>query len=135
MEPTLQPEHAALEQDIERLAAEVGHLPERTPEATKEAVREILKQRLQAAPLPAAAEPPGGAQNQAGVLPSYMQSAPPGEKLIVERLIDLAWHKGIAAAVQEARSRHPLIMDAFHDALTNKVFDELMRRKRVTGNK
>ena len=124
----MQPEHAALERDIEQLAQEVGRLPERAPEAAKAAVREALRQRIQTTPSATAAEPPGGAQNQTSVLPSYMQDAPPGEKLIVERLIDLAWHKGIMAAIHEARSRNPLIMDAFHDALTDRVYDELKKR-------
>ncbi len=130
MEPALQPEHAALEQEIERLAAEAQKSSgwEKGPEARKEAVREALHRQIQAMPSAAPHTAAGAAQGPAGVLPSYMQDAPAAEKLVVEKLIDLAWHKGIAAAIGEARKQGPLTLDAFHDALTDTVYEEMVKR-------
>jgi len=44
----------------------------------------------------------------------------------------LAWHKNISTAVKIARKMgDPLIIDALHDALTEKLFDELKARDMI----
>lgn len=56
------------------------------------------------------------------------------EKL--QRLVDLAFEHGILAAVTEARKLNdPYVMDAFHDALVDKLYDELVRRHKLDALK
>jgi hypothetical protein len=117
-------EHDALEQDISRLSAEVK---ERMGEAgspkaaVKEAVREVYI-APQTLVMP---------QADLGILPKYMQDSPADLKLFVEKAIDLVWHKGISAGVKEASKHGPLVLDAFHDALTDKLYEELKNRKHI----
>jgi hypothetical protein len=127
-------EHAALEADIKRLAQEIQETRGINPENVKEAVREKLHDRFYA---------PNQNANQAtttanssgdtasSVLPGYLQSAPADIKYHVEKLIDFAWHEGIFKAIKKAREDDPLILDAFHDALTDKVYDALKTRGHV----
>jgi len=122
-------EHQALERDIAKLA---GELKEHQPEETKinrAAVKQVLHGHFHApdpnsAPAPAS-EPP---QKTSPVLPNYLGNAPADIRFQIEKLIDFAWHKGIFAAIKAARKSNPLVIDAFHDALIDKVYDELKKQ-------
>lgn len=46
----------------------------------------------------------------------------------VNRLIDVAFTKGIAAAFSEVSKDEPYIMDAFHDVLVDRLYEELKIR-------
>jgi len=117
-------EHAALEKDIERLAAEVkGRASAETPEAQKEAVRKTVAEKIGVAP-----PPPSGPSTPSPTLPNYLQTASNEVKLRVEQLVDLAWHKGISAAVKEAKKSGSIYVDALHDALTDKLYNEFKNR-------
>jgi len=121
-------EHSNLEADIERLSAVVNEKmgeSESPKAAVKEAVREVYIEPQ----TPAI----GSADSQAdsGVLPKYLKDAPTDVKLFVEKAIDLVWHKGISAGVKEASKHGPLVLDAFHDALTDKLYEELKNRKHI----
>lgn len=122
-------EHASLEQDIKRLSVEIK---ERGLEKSRGGVMTIVKE--QSAPempvglsgrpeLPTAPPLP---QNPA--LPNYLQNEPSQTKLKVEKLLDLAWHSGIKRAAMEARDSGPIVLDAFHDALTDKIYNELKQK-------
>lgn len=130
MEPNLQPkfEHSALERDIQRLSVEIREHKEKAgqPEmAGKEAVRSVLGAIIQAQqPMPQ--EP---IAQSSPILPQYLQQEPAEIQLKVEQLVDLAFHKGIDASIAEARKSGPFILDALHDSLTTKVYDELKSRK------
>ncbi len=117
-------EHSALEQEIKAFAAEIKERG--LAEKGKEAVKTVIQEKM-GAPSPAvpAAPPPAG---QSPALPGYLQAEPPDVKLKVEKLLDLALHKGIKQAAEEARNTVPLVMDAFHDALVDKLYDELKVR-------
>ena len=124
-------EHLSLEQDIDRLAAEVkGRITGETPEAHKEAIKATLGEQIRVAggQKPAVATPPSGAPSSAA-LPNYLQNSDPQTKLQVEKLVDFAWHKGVAAAIKEAKNLGPLYIDALHDALTDKLYEEFKKRK------
>lgn len=119
-------EHSALEKEIQRLSAEVRERKEKTvlPEmADKETVRAVIDARIQAIPTPTPTAQPSP------ILPRYLQQEPAEIQLQVEKLIDLAFHKGIDAAISEAKKAGPFILDALHDALTAKVYEELKARK------
>ncbi len=125
------------EEDIERLASEVqqryeqqkgGGLEER--EAVREAVKNLGSEQepqLEEAPSPSAAgeEHPAPHGN---VIPEYAKEEPPEIQAQIEELVTLALNKGIEVANRKARAYPPYIVDAFHDALTGVVYQELKQR-------
>ena len=117
-------EHSALEQDIERLAGDIKERKIIGAVEQKRAIKESLGQVIKLAPI--SSQP--ASRTQSSVLPSYLQDAPDIIKLKVEKLLDLAWHKGILAAANQAKKGDPLILDAFHDAVTDKLYEELKKR-------
>ena len=120
-------EHLALEKDIQRLAVEIREHKEKIgqPEmAGEEAVRSVLGARIQAQPAPEPQNVP-----LSPILPQYLQQEPAEIQLKVEQLVDLAFHKGIDASISEAKKYGPFILDALHDSLTAKIYDELKARK------
>lgn len=121
-------EHSVLERDIIRLSQEVKEHREtlKKPElGGQEAVKAVLGARIQSQPTPPAA------QNVSPVLPAYLQQEPAEIQLQVEKLVDLALHKGIDASIAEARKAGPFILDALHDSLTTKIYEELKARKLI----
>ena len=122
-------EHEALEKDIERLSQEVQERKEASAEKPPEAaVREALKERIYPTPPSVAAPPTPPADTTSQVLPAYLQKESPEVKLKVEELIDFTLHQGIDKAVEEARKYGPFVLDALHDALTAKLYEELKSR-------
>jgi len=129
MEMNIQPkfEHSALELDIERLSEEIKELKEKVsrPETSdQEMVKSVIKTRIQNQPSQQTTPAP-----TSGVLPKYLDQESPEVRLKVEELIDLAFHKGIDASVSEAKKYGPFILDALHDSLTGKIYEELKARK------
>ncbi len=116
-------EHAALEADIERLSHEVRKTRE-LPEYRGRGGKEIIKKSLKAL-TPSA---PQGAPLSTGPLPAYADDATSATKLEIEYLLDIAFHKGILAANKEAAKHSPFVIDAFHDALSGRLYPELQRR-------
>ena len=122
-------EHKILEEDMKRLAAEV----ERQKETES---REVIKAALGAKiheTTPSGAAREGVSSAAASPLPAYSGDATPEMRLKVEQLVDVAWHKGVDAAVAEARvlakrKDGPALLDMFHDALTGKLHEEMVRR-------
>lgn len=119
-------EHSALEQDIKRLSVVMKErgLAEKGKEGLKTIVKEQISKPTEAATPTQPPAPPVSSVT----LPSYMDRETDLAKLKVEKLLDLAWHKGIQKASEEARNSGPLILDAFHDALTDKLYNELKKR-------
>lgn len=130
--PSLQTEMSgSLEQDIRRLEQRLKTLRE---QKEKIAPREVLKHYL--------AEKTGGAPGQlvvtpppsptppesAEYLPGYLKEYDDEVKSTVRQLIQTAWQKGIEAAAADARKHGPFVMDAFHDALVDKLYDQLKKR-------
>ena len=120
-------ENQPLKEGIEQIAAEIRAREGRGFESGREAVKTALQGHVQAA---ADTDVAGAATTaaEATVLPKYMSDEPADVRFQVEKLIDLAWHKSIVAAVKVARKSPPLILDAFHDSLTDKLYEELKRR-------
>lgn len=123
-EPTPNFEHAALEADIKRLANEVMRHREQ-PENLNTNDRELLKRSIkESRPSENAGSPPPSSSP----LPQYAKDAPAETKLEIEYLLDLALHEGVQKANNAARNSNPFVVDAFHDALTDKMYPELQRR-------
>lgn len=119
-------EHATLEADIKKLSAEIKErgISEKGKEALKTIVKEQISAPAPSVPPVQPAIPPASSVS----LPSYMDGEKDLVKLKVEKLLDLAWHKGIKRASEEARDSGPIVLDAFHDALTDKLYNELKQR-------
>src|SRR3989344_7521231 len=124
---TPQFEHAALEQDIKRLAVEIQSRRDRA-ETQGVSSKEVIKQTIQGMqPTDTPAPAPGGNVIQ-NPLPDYAASAPPETKLEIKYLLELAFHQGILKATAAAQKTSPFVMDAFHDALAGQLYEELQKR-------
>lgn len=62
---------------------------------------------------------------------SYLDDLSPSDAARVNALIDLVPTKGLNKAIEMAKDQPPYILDAFHDALTDKLHDELKRQKLI----
>ena len=126
-------EHSALERDIERLSKEIAE-KRNLPEYKGVPERELVKQALQpiirkdfTQTAQSAAQPTA----EKSFLPDYLKDLSAETKLQVEQLIDLTFHQGIKKVVARARRANPFILDAFHDALTDKLYEELKSRNLI----
>lgn len=125
--------HNTLEKDIERLSQEISEKRE-LPEHKGLSEREIIKQTIQPLVQQSGDEPQSGTQqtsNEQSILPDYLQKSSPEARLQVEKLIDSVFHEGLHKTVENARAAGPFILDSFHDALTDKLYDELKKRKLI----
>lgn len=54
------------------------------------------------------------------------------EQANLQELVDVAFNHGIASAIKTAQKmNNPYILDAFHDLLVDKLYDELVKRHRL----
>lgn len=128
-------EHSALEADIERLSKEITE-KKKLPEYKEVSARELIKQTLQ--PLikqpvsqPTQVKKPPVTSTEEKILPDYLKNSPAEIKLQVEKLVDSVFHQGIEKTVKEAQKAGAFVLDALHDALTDKLYDELKKRKLI----
>ena len=71
------------------------------------------------------------ASTSAPVVPlngSYLDYLDPQTAETVNHLIAEIHQKGISAVIDEAGGQEPFVIDAFHDALVDKLYDELKTR-------
>lgn len=59
---------------------------------------------------------------------SYLDTLDEESGAEVNRLIDVAFTKGIEAAFSEVSKDEPYIMDAFHDVLVDRLYEELKKK-------
>lgn len=121
-------EHNILEQDIARLSQEVAERRSKAEtEQPAESVREVLREKIY--PESAAPAPQISTDKTASpVLPAYLQKESLEVRLKIEELVDSTFHQGLDAAIAEAGKYGPFVLDALHDALTSKFYDELKNR-------
>lgn len=63
-------------------------------------------------------------------LPSEDQKKETQKKL--QHLVGVAFERGIMEAIREARKANdPYMLDAFHDAIVDKLYEELVRRHKL----
>ena len=125
--------HNIIEQDIKRLSQEIAEkkklleykeVPEK--ELIKQTIEPLVKQSyIQSSQQLAQARKAA----KKTTLPDYLKDSPDKIKLQVEKLVDSVFHQGISKTIKEAQKAGPFILDAFHDALTDKLYDELKKRK------
>lgn len=123
-------EHAAIEQDIKDLTKELKDRG--LSEQGKQALKTILQEKAPAPAIehPMTTSPVSGTAPSASTsaLPDYAKNEPIEVKIRIEKLLEMAWHKGIKQASQEAINAGPLVLDAFHDAVIDKLYPELKKR-------
>ena len=126
--------HNTIERDIERLSKEIAEKKE-LPEYKEISEKELIKQALQPMIKPAAQSSGPAVQpavtDEERFLPDYLNDSPAETKLQVEKLIGSVFQRGIEKTVKEAKNADPFILDAFHDALVDKLHEELKRRKLI----
>lgn len=50
----------------------------------------------------------------------------------LQKLIDVAFERGLVDAIKEARAANdPYLLDAFHDTLVDRLYEELIRRRKL----
>lgn len=125
--------HPEIEREIAELTAEIK--AENSPEKGKELIRERINQRIYGSPLVNGLQTtqqtePGKQDDKTtkSALPNYAKDLPPESKILAEKLIDYAWHKGLNAAIKEVRKSDPITMDIFHDAITEKLYQAFKQR-------
>jgi hypothetical protein len=135
MAEKLEQEISKLEEEYSKKRAEVerkyeeGKI-EKLP-SEKETLREAVGEGLEKMAPPE--EPALGVEPSApkpeGEIPSYQL---PEFQLDVQKLVDIAFEKSIAEAVKEVRATHnPALIDAFHDALVDNLYDQLVERGKI----
>ncbi len=132
-------EHDVLETDIKRLSEEIfekknlfeyKNLTER--ELIKKSLEPMIKQFPANRQLTTSNQQSNQQSTASGqILPDYLKDFPTETKLQVEQLIDLTFHQGIEKVINRALRASPFILDAFHDALTDKFYEELKKRKLI----
>ncbi|MEK9168589.1 MAG: hypothetical protein AAB698_02200 [Patescibacteria group bacterium] len=128
-------EHSILEADIERLSKEIAekrNLLEHKNLSERELIKKSLEPMIKQTQL-SDQRPTTDDQQQIGsqVLPDYLKDSPVEIKLQVEKLIDAFFHQGIKKTIKEAQKGGGFVLDAFHDALTDKLHEELKKRKLI----
>lgn len=131
-----QGKHNSLEADIERLSKEITekrNLLEHKNLSDRELIKKSLKPMIKANNEEQKTASESGSENKNDILPDYFKNSdsPAEIKAQVEKLIDLVFHRGIIRAAKEARKSSGFVLDVFHDALTDKLYEELKKRKLI----
>lgn len=100
------------------------------PEVTERALVRQSLQPMVKTPAPAVSQQSEVTATD-DMLPTYLQDATPDIKDRVERLVEDAFKHGVAHAATEAQKAGPFIVDALHDALSDRFYEELKRRNLV----
>ncbi len=119
-------EEHPLEKDIKQIESEVKTVGGENFE--REHLKSVLERRIYEPQVQRQPTAPQAVSDTSASLPNYMKSSSDGDKSTVEGLVNLAYHKGLETAVNEAKKYSPFILDAFHDALTDKLYAEFKIR-------
>ena len=129
-----------LEQDIKELEQRLKALREQKEQKEpRQVVKDYLVEKTRPKAMPPAApslflktkpaktEPE--LEEEEKDLPNYMKNYDEKTKSTVKRLIQTAWQKGVESAISQSRQHGPFIVDALHDALVDKLYNQLKARK------
>lgn len=106
------------------LEREIFELEEKLAEKKKELEKDYVSKER---PEPRPAAPPSSAAPRKPAAPAKKQGIMEKNPK-VKILVDLAFEKGIAKAVEEAKKTgDAYLIDAFHDALIDEVYDILIK--------
>jgi hypothetical protein len=122
--------YEAIEADIKKLAEEVKRLKIKA-ETNHLSEQEIIKKSLSAmVPIAQVQSQTQKKEPSDKPIPKYAESFSPELQLEIEYLLHTAFTEGITKALADAqKSNNPAVLDAFHDALSGKLYEELKQRK------
>lgn len=132
MDQQFEKNDSQIEADLHRVGQEIREQPEGSvaPEVTE---RELVRRSLHPMvkyPTAAVPQPEQPAADDM-TLPVYLHDASAAIKDRVERLVEDAFKHGVEHAAIEAQKSGPFIVDALHDALSDRFYEELKRRNLV----
>ena len=112
--------HASLEEEIKILSKEVQRKTTSVEKAESDQVKEVIKDSLRRI------HGDYGLGNS--VLPSYLENIAPELKLKIEKMADRVFHDGLKKTLSEAKKEGPFFLDALHDILSDKLYEEMKSR-------
>ena len=124
--PTIESDIADLERQLEEKKAALGH-----EKSEKEVLHEVVGDRIKEH-LPTYSPPLPNVTT-----PSIQQVEPPSYlsqdlKDKIQSLVDLVFSKNLEEGIKEAaKSGNPSLMDAFHDILTDELYDKLIENRKL----
>lgn len=127
IERDLASKRTALEQ--QKSAGQIAEVPHE-----KETLREVVREQY-AAPAPATQQPTADAQQPIVAPPPVVE--PPSYlsdelKASVQQLVNTAFTVSVAQAVKQARAtNNAALIDAFHDALVDELYNYLLERGKL----
>lgn len=115
------------ESDVEKIGK---HLESRSSvESADLQTAENIRESIKAVSVPVTqAEVPPAQESDLDVLPDYADKYSEEAKNKIENLLQLAADKGLDAANSQAENEPPYILDAFHDALAEKLLPYLKQK-------
>lgn len=129
-------EPSPIKAEMEKISKEVAER-KKSPEAEGVSEKELIKEALRpiieeqpsssSAPAPAVAPPP----SSGSVLPQYLQNSSAEIKSQVEKMVNAVFQQGLEKTVKEVKKQSAFFIDAFHDSLADKLYEELKRRKMI----
>lgn len=129
----LENEIAELNKEIEAKRAELEQ--KRGIVSERGALHEVVAEKLDKSSADAAAlrqelqaSMTSGSQSTQSQKGSYLNALSDDQVDTVNRLVSLIPAKGIKHAIAEAKKLEPFLLDAFHDALVDKLYNELASR-------
>lgn len=121
-----------LEKELVQLSREVSekrNLPEHKDLSERELIKKSLEPVIKQAPIGAStSDQPIQAGGQAA---GDLNNLPAETRIQVEKLISLVFNDGLMRGVKEAKKSDAFVLDAFHDALTDKFYEEMKKRKLI----
>lgn len=125
-----------MEKELAQLGREVSEkrdLPEYKNLSERELVKETLEPLIKQPTSTGSSAVATDDQNDqtATTVLDNLGDLPAEAKIQVEKLIESVFNEGLGRGVNEAKKSDAFILDAFHDALTDKFYEELKKRKLI----
>lgn len=121
-----------MEKEFIRVSSEVSE-KRNSPEHKDLSERELIKKSLE--PMIKQVSTGAPTDNRPiqddGQISVDLNNLPVEAKIQVEKLISSVFNDGLVRGVKEAKKSDAFILDAFHDALTDKFYEELKKRKLI----
>ncbi len=126
-QPNFHPELESIQSEFQQRVKSIEG--EVTPEKEKEVLKQVISEKFQAVPQTQTQadetrkkEKPLPAASQQDFKAQYQYA--------IDSLINTAFEKGLAKAVQEVREMHnAFLIDAFHDELVDKFYSEIKSKE------
>jgi hypothetical protein len=132
LEKSGQQEISAKQADVERLRAEIAEMRKQLAEKKVEIKPEFFVESAQEGAKSAEQTEAAsiGQPITAGAASQSPQTLITDEQ--VKTLCDLAFQKGVEAALKAAQElNNPYVLDEFHDALVDQLYDRLISEKKI----